>query len=175
MNDFPCCAPNTAATDALNDALTRLSRNDEQPTRTAHVPVTWAVAARLAGCVIDSVWEWRREDAPTDYCRTHGYYANQPVPRAGARVHRPQPHRRRERDDQGGLMTNLTPKQQAELHRKAADAFDDLAEIFEALMGVRLNAYVHAAEDQRGYADTLDPPTTAQPAWQGAKRAEVNE
>lgn len=67
----------TANTDSLNDALTRLSRNDEQPTRTAHVPVTWPIAARLAGChivALDSIG--RHEDAPTDYCRTHGQYAN---------------------------------------------------------------------------------------------------
>lgn len=78
MNDFPCCAPRTqatAATDALNEALTRLSRNDEQPTRTAHVPVTWPVAARLAGCHIVAALPIRREDTPADYCRTHGQYA----------------------------------------------------------------------------------------------------
>lgn len=75
MNDFPCCAPNTAATDAPNEALTRLSRNDEQPTRTAHVPITWPVAARLAGCHIVALPNLR-EGAPTDYCRTHGHYAD---------------------------------------------------------------------------------------------------
>lgn len=79
MNDFPCCAPRTqatAATDALNDVLTRLSRNDEQPIRTAHVPVTWPVAARLAGCHIVAALPIRREDTPADYCRTHGQYAD---------------------------------------------------------------------------------------------------
>lgn len=54
--------------------MTRLSRNDEQPIRTAHVPVTWPVAARLAGCHIVAL-PILHEDAPADYCRTHGQYA----------------------------------------------------------------------------------------------------
>lgn len=62
----------TRATDALNDALTRLSCNDPRPIRVAHVPATWAMAAELAGChhiqIAGGEWVCRPHRADAEPC-----------------------------------------------------------------------------------------------------------
>ena len=61
---------------------------------------------------------------------------------------------------------NLTPKEQAEQHRKIADNLDGVAASCDAL-GLDLMAYVSRtnATEFRTSADEIDPPTPPQPEW----------
>ena len=62
---------------------------------------------------------------------------------------------------------NLTPKEQAEQHRKIADNLDGVAASCDAL-GLDLMAYVSRtnATEFRTSADEIDPPAPPQPKWQ---------
>ena len=58
---------------------------------------------------------------------------------------------------------NLTPKEQAEQHRKIADAYVALADAFGPLHREAAKSFRVAAESYRKEADRIDPP---QPEWQ---------